>query len=214
MRSSTKSILSLVLILTLTFTGSSCSLNEKSFDLLAASKKVGAKEVGVTGFKENMGYKNRDNPIYVNETGVDAQELFDTTINRFGNLPDVKITKATAMYYPLSDDDGNWHFVLAYSFSFETKRDAKAFYQYYQEEITDKYDDGGNERLESGTASKGYEYTIGGMKKDNGNSIVWSVYLYEDQAVLIYVSAEDKSEPKPIRKISASMGVISPYSIF
>ena len=214
MRRYIRSTVSFLLTISIALFSTACSRPEK-FDLVKASKRVHAEEVGITGFTKKMGFGNRDIPVYVHETGVDAQELFDITINRFCKLPDAKISKATAMYYSLSDyEDQNWHYILAYSFSFETKKDAEDFYEYYEDEITDRYDGGGNEILESGTSSNGYAYTIGGVEKDNGIAIIWSVYMYGDQAMFVFVSSKDKSEPTPVREIFDAMGVKSSFSIF
>lgn len=214
MHRSVLSTFSFLLAISIVLFSSSCSRSGK-FDLVKAAKLVGAEEVGIIGFTKKMSFSNREDPVYVNDTGVDAQELFDATINRFGKLPEAKISEATAMYYPLSgEEDENWYYILAYSITFETKKGAQDFYQYYEEEITDKYDEGGNEILDSGMDSKGYKFTIGGVEKDNGRAVVWSVFMCGNQSLFVFVVSEDKSEPKPLRIIFDAMGIKSSFSIF
>ena len=102
MRRYFRSLLSFLLTISIALFSTSCSWSGK-FDLVKASKRVHAKEVEIDEFARKMGYLNRDNPVYVHETGKDADEFYDKTLNRFGTLPDVDICEGTGFYYPLTE---------------------------------------------------------------------------------------------------------------
>lgn len=143
-------------------------------------------------FLKNIAYLSNSQSYYY-QSGDEADEMYDTLINRSLLYSDYKIKELTTAY--MNKEEG---YMLIYMITFESNKDAESF---FEECAAKDYEKTGNQ--------DGYEYLI--SKKENTNSISpSSVYLIGDTILQINGKFIDT---KTFDNICNMMELVNPVDI-
>lgn len=139
---------------------------------------------------------------YTSDDEDEADQMYDTLLNRLNHFPNYKSHKSSFGY--IETHDGTM--TLLFAFSFKTEEKAQKFFDELSEDVEE-----GNEEFKK-DSKDGYKYALG---HDNGYDKAGADALYMQGDTVIYIRSLVKSseDADDLDKCIKTMGLISPYEI-
>ena len=137
--------------------------------------------------------RSKSDGIYISCTGSDAQDVYDTVLNRFGDFKSYDVDEATSLFY--ANKEG---YCMAFVFTLEDPKDAEKLFKKYSKRFAD---DGEEEK------GKGYTYVIDSGNGTKDRESFCGVYLKSNTVIIIRAMTSDSDT---IDELCKKYNIISP----